>query len=33
MWRSPITWFVVLSAVCIAGPYLLGVRPRTARQR
>ena len=22
-------WFAVLAGVCIAGPYLLGVRPRT----
>lgn len=26
------TWFLVLAALCIAGPYLLGVRPRTRRQ-
>jgi hypothetical protein len=24
---------MLLSAVCIAGPYLLGVRPRTPRDR
>jgi hypothetical protein len=26
------TLFLVLACVCIAGPYLLGVRPRTGRQ-
>jgi hypothetical protein len=30
--RSPTTWFVVLAGVCVAGPYLLGVRPKTPRQ-
>jgi hypothetical protein len=25
-------WFVGLSAACVAGPYLLGVRPQTRRQ-
>ena len=24
-------WFVILLTVCIAGPYILGVRPRTQR--
>jgi hypothetical protein len=33
MLRSAGTWFMLLSAVCIAGPYLLGVRPRTPRDR
>ena len=23
------TWFLVLTSVCIVGPYVLGVRPRT----
>jgi hypothetical protein len=31
--RSAATWFLILAGVCIAGPYLLGVRPRTARER
>jgi hypothetical protein len=25
------TWFVLLAGVCVVGPYLLGVRPRTPR--
>jgi hypothetical protein len=33
MLRSAVTWWVLLSAVCVAGPYLLGVRPRTPRER
>jgi len=31
--KDPITWFVILVAVCVAGPYLFHVRPVTARQR
>jgi hypothetical protein len=31
MMRSPITWFVLLASVCLAGPYLLGTRPRSRR--
>ena len=31
--RSPSSWFVALALVCIAGPYVLGVRPRTVRER
>ena len=31
--RSHATWFLMLAAACIAGPYLLGVPPRTPRQR
>lgn len=30
--RSAGLWFLVLVAVCIVGPYLLGVRPKTKRQ-
>ena len=30
--KSAGTWFLVLVGVCVAGPYLLGVRPRTQRQ-
>jgi hypothetical protein len=30
--RSAGTWFLVLALVCVIGPYLLGVRPRTRRQ-
>jgi hypothetical protein len=33
MLRFASTWFVLLSAVCIGGPYLLGVNPRTRRER
>lgn len=32
MLRSAAAWFVILAAVCIVGPYLFGVRPRTRRQ-
>lgn len=28
---SALTWFLILAVVCMAGPYLLGVRPRTRR--
>jgi hypothetical protein len=31
--RSALTWFVILAGVCIAGPYVLGVPPRTRRDR
>jgi len=27
-----IAWFFVLVFICVAGPYLLDVRPRTPRQ-
>jgi hypothetical protein len=27
------TWFLVLAGICMAGPYALGLRPRTARER
>ena len=30
---SATTWFVILSTTCIAGPYLLGVPPKTPRER
>jgi hypothetical protein len=30
--ESPSTWFLILAGVCVGGPYLLGVRPRTRRQ-
>jgi hypothetical protein len=30
--KSPLTWFAVLVAVCVGGPYLLNVRPRTRAQ-
>jgi hypothetical protein len=26
--RSPLTWYAVLVALCLIAPYLLGVRPR-----
>jgi hypothetical protein len=29
--RSAGTWFLILAGVCIVGPYVLGVRPRTRR--
>lgn len=29
--RSTMTWFVVLAIVCVAGPYLFGIRPRRKR--
>jgi hypothetical protein len=32
--RSPAVWFVVLVVVgCLVAPYVLGVPPKTARQR
>jgi hypothetical protein len=31
--RSPSSWFVALALVCVAGPYVLGVRPQTRRER
>jgi hypothetical protein len=30
--RSAGAWFLVLSAVCILGIYVLGLRPKTRRQ-
>jgi len=30
--RSPTTWFLILSGICLGGPYILGVRPTTPRQ-
>jgi hypothetical protein len=30
--NAAVLWFIVLAGVCVAGPYLLGVRPRTRRQ-
>jgi hypothetical protein len=30
--RSHGSWFLLLLAICIAGPYLLGVRPKTRRE-
>ncbi len=32
MLRSPITWFVVLAAICTIGPYVLHAPPKTRRQ-
>jgi hypothetical protein len=29
--KSAGIWFLILTAVCIVGPYLFGVRPRTRR--
>ena len=31
--RSSKTWFLILGAVCVVGPYLLGVGPRSMRER
>jgi hypothetical protein len=31
--RLPVTWFALLLAICLAGPYLLGVPPRSHRDR
>jgi hypothetical protein len=30
--RSAYTWFALLVVWCLAGPYLLGVRPRTRKE-
>ena len=30
--RSPGIWFALLTGICMAGPYALGVRPTTRRQ-
>ena len=30
--KSPTAWFLILAALCIAGPYILGVRPSARRQ-
>lgn len=29
--RSASTWFLILAGVCIVGPYVVGVRPKTRR--
>jgi hypothetical protein len=29
--KLPGTWFLVLTTICVVGPYVLGVRPRTRR--
>jgi hypothetical protein len=31
--NTTLNWFLLLATVCVAGPYVLGVRPQTARQR
>ena len=31
--RSALTWCGILAGVCMAAPYVLGVRPRTPRDR
>ena len=31
--RSPSTWFFLLAGFCLVGPYVLGVRPKTRRDR
>ena len=30
--RSATVWFLVLAGVCVVGPYILGVPPKTRRQ-
>jgi hypothetical protein len=30
--NAALVWFAALAIVCVAGPYLLGVPPRTRRQ-
>ncbi|HEX2339537.1 MAG TPA: hypothetical protein VHI98_03575 [Vicinamibacterales bacterium] len=30
--KSHTTWFLILAALCIAGPYVLGVRPKARRE-
>ncbi len=32
MLKSAGSWFLLLLAVCIVGPYVLGVRPKTSSQ-
>jgi hypothetical protein len=32
MMKSAGLWFAILVAICIAGPYVLHVRPKTRRQ-
>jgi hypothetical protein len=31
-YEVPHTWFLILAALCIAGPYVLGVRPKARRE-
>jgi len=31
--RLATTWFAILAVVCVLGPYLLRVPPRTSRER
>ncbi len=30
--KSHTSWFLILAALCIAGPYVLGMAPKTRRQ-
>jgi hypothetical protein len=30
--KSPTTWFLLLAALCIAGPYALRVQPKARRE-
>jgi hypothetical protein len=32
MMKSAGSWWLLLLAVCMVGPYVLGVRPRTSRE-
>jgi len=31
--RDPVTWFVILAAICAAGPCVFHVQPLTGRHR
>ena len=31
--NTALNWFLLLAIACVAGPYFLGVRPETPRQR
>ena len=31
--RSAATWFFLLTGVCVVAPYVLGVQPKTRRDR
>ena len=33
MLKQPGTWFLLLAAAVFLGPYVLGIRPRTRRER
>jgi hypothetical protein len=31
--KSPSTWFVLLTITCLVGPFAIGARPMTSRER